>query len=170
MARSRPRVGFSDPFHDEIEMYASALEFVGFDVIALTEPDPSARTPSRDDCGITCGNDGVGNRSRLPWARPRVSGRTGRLTHIPPSLRAPGPQQFVLSRQQFRQRVELLDARRIVFGDDELEARPVRIETRFAGDRLAAPTKEIHHGQPRPFAGSRRTVCHESVCKSVHMT
>jgi len=39
MARSRPSVGFSDPFHDEIEMYATALEFVGFEVIALTEPD-----------------------------------------------------------------------------------------------------------------------------------
>jgi DNA-binding response OmpR family regulator len=39
MSRSRPRVVFSDPFHDEVQMYASALEFVGFEVVALTEPD-----------------------------------------------------------------------------------------------------------------------------------
>jgi len=39
MSRSRPRVVLSDPFHDEIQIYANVLEFVGFDVIALTEPD-----------------------------------------------------------------------------------------------------------------------------------
>jgi len=39
MPRSRPRVVLSDPFHDEIQMYANALEFVGFEVIALTEAD-----------------------------------------------------------------------------------------------------------------------------------
>jgi CheY-like chemotaxis protein len=39
MSRSRPRVVLSDPFHDEIQIYANVLEFIGFDVIALTEPD-----------------------------------------------------------------------------------------------------------------------------------
>lgn len=35
----RLRIVLADPFHDEIEMYAGGLDFLGFDVIPLTDPD-----------------------------------------------------------------------------------------------------------------------------------
>jgi hypothetical protein len=59
-----------------------------------------------------------------------------RLLHVTPTLRTPGVQEFVLSAEELRQRLERLDMRLAVLGDHELVARTVLPEARLVRDSL----------------------------------
>lgn len=75
---------------------------------------------------------GIDNRSR---GRPDVA----------PTLRPPGHQQLVLARKELRQLGEVLNPLVLVFGDHQLIARAVRVQSCFARHRGVATSKEIEH-------------------------